>query len=157
DTTSTQVYDIAEPLPLVIEDGATAYLTGPDGLPVERIAADGATSYYSHDQLGSTTALTNGDGQTLATYDYSAYGEVTSQTGTDPNPFQYAGQYTDSESGLEYLRARYYDPRTGQMLTRDPLAADTRAPYGYASADPIDETDPAGLFSKMSVSNFAAG
>jgi RHS repeat-associated protein len=38
----------------------------------------------------------------------------------------YAGQYTDTETGLQYLRARYYDPSTGTFLTRDPLEAQTR-------------------------------
>ena len=41
--------------------------------------------------------------------------------------------------------ARYYDPTTAQFLTRDPLESITRAPYGYASSDPLDEIDPTGL------------
>ncbi len=43
---------------------------------------------------------------------YDAYENLKSSTGSTSNPFQYAGQYTDSESGLQYLRARYYDPST---------------------------------------------
>lgn len=41
--------------------------------------------------------------------------------------------------------ARYYDPATAQFLTRDPLEAVTQSAYGYASADPLDLSDPAGL------------
>jgi len=41
---------------------------------------------------------------------------VLTQTGTR-TPFGYAGQYTDAESSLQYLRARYYDPDTQQFLT----------------------------------------
>src|SRR5579875_3344545 len=37
------------------------------------------------------------------------------------SPFGYAGQYTDPETGFQYLQARYYDLATGQFLTRDPL------------------------------------
>jgi RHS repeat-associated protein len=48
--------------------------------------------------------------------------------------FRYAGQYTDSESGLQHLQARYYDPSSSQFLTVDPLAAQTGEPYVYSQA-----------------------
>ena len=60
-------------------------------------------------------------------------------------PLLFTGQYTDPESSLQYLRARYYDPGTGQFLTRDPRNVITRTPYLYASGDPINRTDPSGL------------
>ncbi|MHB2022061.1 MAG: RHS repeat-associated core domain-containing protein [Mycobacteriales bacterium] len=44
-----------------------------------------------------------------------------------------------------YLRARYYDPATGQFLTRDPIAALTGSPYGYAGDNPLNLTDPTGF------------
>lgn len=56
------------------------------------------------------------------------------------------GQYTDAETGFQYLRARYYDPATGQFLTRDPLEAETGEAYGYVRGDPLNRTDPTGLF-----------
>jgi RHS repeat-associated protein len=82
----------------------------------------------------------------VATYSYGAYGTISNTTGTVTNPFQYAGQYTDAESGLIYLRARYYDLTTGQFLSRDPLSAQTREPYGYAHGDPLNAVDPSGQF-----------
>lgn len=60
-------------------------------------------------------------------------------------PWAFNGQYTDTETGLIYLRARYYDPATAAFLTRDPLAAQTRRPYGYAGDNPLTYTDPLGL------------
>jgi RHS repeat-associated protein len=59
--------------------------------------------------------------------------------------FQYQGQYLDSEIGLYYLRARYYDPTSGQFLTRDPIEAVTQQPYQYAHDDPLNAFDPSGL------------
>ena len=59
----------------------------------------------------------------------------------------YAGQYTDAESGLIYLRARYYDPATGQFMTGDPLVALTGEAYGYAGDNPLNAVDPLGLWS----------
>jgi uncharacterized protein RhaS with RHS repeats len=47
---------------------------------------------------------------------------------------------------LIYLRARYYDPSTGQFISRDPLTATTRQPYAYGYDDPLNVTDPSGLF-----------
>ena len=52
----------------------------------------------------------------------------------------------DAESGLIYLRARYYDPATGQFLSRDPLVALTGEAYGYAGNNPLNGTDPLGLY-----------
>ena len=54
-------------------------------------------------------------------------------------------QYTDPETGLIYLRARYYDPTTAQFLTRDPLDALTRSAYGYVGDNPMNGADPTGL------------
>jgi RHS repeat-associated protein len=51
----------------------------------------------------------------------------------------------DPESGLQYLRARYYDPTSGQFLTRDPLEQLTRQPYADSVNDPINASDPSGL------------
>ena len=58
----------------------------------------------------------------------------------------YAGQYTDPETGNQYLRARYYDPTTGQFLTRDPANGITRTAYGYTYGDPVNHADRNGLW-----------
>ena len=55
------------------------------------------------------------------------------------------GPVLDPQTGLVYLRARYYDPSTAQFLTRDPLGQLTRQPYSYANDNPINNTDPTGL------------
>ena len=142
---SHEAWDISGSVPLMITDGPTSYLTGPGGVPVEQITADGTVRYFSHDQTGSTTALTDQAGATVQTYSYDAYGQLTSATPTVDNPFQYAGQYTDQKTGLQYLRARYYDPATSQFLSRDPLEDTTLQPYAYADNSPTNGTDPTGL------------
>jgi RHS repeat-associated protein len=55
------------------------------------------------------------------------------------------GRVVDPETGLIYLRNRYYDPTTGQFLSRDPLAVLTGSPYGYVGGDPLNGSDPSGL------------
>lgn len=60
----------------------------------------------------------------------------------------YTGELTD-DNGLVYLRARYYNPGTGQFLTSDPIEGKPGNPtsfnkYGYALGNPVRYTDPSG-------------
>jgi RHS repeat-associated protein len=142
--TTNYTWDRSTVIPEMIAKDSTRYVYDPAGLPLEQIDADGTVSYLHHDRLGSTRLVTNADGSTQAIYTYDAYGNRTS-TGSSSVPFGYTGQYTDSDTGLIYLRARYYDPVTGQFLTRDPLEEQTRQPYSYAGDDPINYVDPNGL------------
>jgi RHS repeat-associated protein len=142
-TTTPFTWDVANGLPSVLEDGTNAYVYGPGGLPLEQISGDTAL-WFHHDQLGSTRVLTNGTGQAVATYTYTPYGSLSSSSGTASTPLLYAGQYRDGESGLYYMRARYYDPSTGQFITVDPMTATTHQPYQYADGSPVNNTDPSG-------------
>ena len=142
--TEAFTYDVSQGLPLIIQDAATSYVTGLGGLPLEQISGSTVT-YFHQDQLGSTRALTDSTGTVVGTAASGAYGEHATSTGIT-TPFQFAGQYKDAESGLVYLRARYYDPSTGQFISRDPLAAMTRQPYAYSGDNPLNATDPTGLF-----------
>jgi RHS repeat-associated protein len=128
----------------LLYDGSTAYVYGPGGSPVEQIGA-AASLWYLRDQLGSTRALVDASGAIAGGYAYTPWGAVAAHTGTATTPLQYTGQYTDAESGLVYLRARYYDPATAQFLTVDPALEMTRSPYAYTDGNPLNETDPTGL------------
>jgi len=145
-TATPFVWDTAEGLPLLVKDGPISYVTGPGGFPLEQINGSTVT-YYHQDQLGSTRAMTNSSGLTIATYSYDAYGNLIGTPPTFGNPFQFAGQYTDAESGLIYLRARYYDPATGQFMSSDPMVGGTREAYAYIQGNPLNGADPTGLCS----------
>jgi RHS repeat-associated protein len=142
-TTTNFVYDTAEGMPLILNDGANSYLYGPGRVPFEQITTAGVANYLHADQLGSIRMITNTSGANSGTVSYTAYG-VPTKTGTT-SAFGYAGQYTDAESGLQWDRARYYDPVTGQFLTVDLLTATSRARYSYAGGNPITGADPTGL------------
>jgi RHS repeat-associated protein len=79
------------------------------------------TSYYHADGLGSVTSLTNGAGSLIQTYGYDSFGKQTSSSGSLLNPFQYTGREFDSETGLYFYRARYYDPQVGRFASEDPI------------------------------------
>ena len=143
-------WDLSQSLPLIIGDpNGDLYITGPGGIPIQKVSADaneevGNTTWYHHDQLGSTVALTDTTGQVRGTYTYDPYGNSIPSDTSIVNPFRYAGQYTDSVSGLVYMRARWYDPATAQFLTKDPLVALSGQPYAYANNSPLNFTDPTG-------------
>jgi RHS repeat-associated protein len=144
-TTQHMTWDQSAALPLLLNDGINSYIYGPNGLPITQINAEEEPTYLHHDQLGSTRMLTDPSGEAAATFTYTAYGALNAQTGTATTPLGYAGQYTDADTGLQYLRARFYDPMTAQFLTRDPIEAITGRPYVYGADSPLRYDDPAGL------------
>ena len=138
-------WDTAEELPLLLSDGTNSYIYGPGGLPIEQInISTGTTTYLHHDEQGSTRLLTGSTGTVTGKCTYSAYGAPTCE-GATTTPLGYDGQYTSSDTGLIYLRARTYDPATAQFLSVDPLVWLTRAPYDYAGDNPLNGEDPSGL------------
>ncbi len=106
----------------------------------------GTTSYYEADGLGSVTSLTSGAGAIADTYTYDSFGNVTASTGSVTNRFQYTAREFDSESGLYYYRARYYDPNAGRFISEDPIGFRGSSNfYKYVANNPTDLTDPTGL------------
>jgi RHS repeat-associated protein len=143
-STTQYLWDVANNIPLLLKDGSTAYIYGPGGLPLEQV--NGSTAVWlHHDQIGSSRLITDGSGTSQATHTYDPYGNLVASTGTITNPLRFAGEYLDAESGMYYLRARYYEPATGQFISRDRAVALTLKPYAYSAGNPLNATDPSGL------------
>ena len=146
-TTTVFIWDVNASVPQVLDDGGFRYVYG-----LGRIAeVDGSDNahYYLADGLGSTMALTDDSGTVENTYAYDPFGAITSSTGSQDNSFTFTGEQTDPSTGLEYLRARYYDPQTGRFVSRDPLNANpwwSGQPFDYVEADPVNSSDPVGLW-----------
>lgn len=133
-------------VPLLLSDSSTTfYIYGPGDVPIEQIKSGTVNTYLMSDQLNSTILLTGTAGTITGTWTYDAYGNTTGHTGSGSTPLLYDGQYQDSESGLYYLRARYYEAGSTQFLTRDLVAALTRSVYAYASQSPLNNADRSGL------------
>ncbi len=143
-TTSYLVWDMTEGLPLMLSDETNSYIHGPGGVPVEQVSSGGTVTYLHHDQQGSIRLLTGSAGTTTGSITFDAYGKKIESTGTT-SALGYDGQYTSSDTGLVYLRARVYDPASAQFLTVDPLVGETGAPYNYAGDNPLNYGDPTGL------------
>jgi RHS repeat-associated protein len=131
-------------LPAILTNESTSFIYGPNGMPIEQISSGGTVTYLHHDQAGSTRLLTGSTGTVTGKCTYSAYGTPTCE-GATTTPLGYDAQYTNSDAGLVYLRNRVYDPATAQFLSEDPLVPTTRAPYNYASDNPVNGGDPTGL------------
>lgn len=107
----------------------------------------GATSYFHADGLGSITSLSSSAGSIANTYTYDSFGKLTASTGSLVNPFRYTARESDTETGLYYYRARYYDPQGGRFLSEDPITFRGGANfYRYVKNSPVNLADPMGLY-----------
>lgn len=143
--TTVFTWDIAAGLPVVLDDGDARYVYGATGLISQVTVAD--TYYYLPDGLGSTMVTTNSAGNVANAYTYDVFGAPRSTSGAQANEFEFAGEQVDASTGLQYLRARYYDFEVGRFISREPLAALPGwggNPFGYANANPASLVDPAG-------------
>lgn len=117
-------------------------------------------SYYHYDGLGSTRALSRGDGSVSDRYTYDAFGVLKQSSGSTVNNYLFTGEQFDPNVGFYYLRARYYNPNSGRFISTDPFAGSPYDPmslhkYLYAHANPVNNVDPTGMFSmamSMSIS-----
>ena len=119
----------------------------PQALPIDVLA------WYQCDHLGTPQELTDPTGQIAWSAQYKAWGEVKEQRSEWAqrqgltNPIRFQGQYHDHETGLHYNRYRYYDPRVGRFVSKDPISyAGGLNLYAYAP-NPTGWVDPLGLAS----------
>lgn len=110
----------------------------------------GATACNSTTALGVSWGQWSGTmpGATV-TYEYDAFGNSFTVSGSTPNEMMYRGEQYDSGLGLYYLRARYYNPATGRFMSRDPedgkpIDPKTLHKYLYVGGDPVNGVDPRG-------------
>jgi RHS repeat-associated protein len=132
--------DGASPASAVLSDGAAVYTPGLS----ERRGT--ASKFYHADALGSTRGITDSTQATTDAQLYDAFGMTVSRTGTTPTPFGFVGkeQYqTDSDSGLQLLGHRYYDPSIGRFLSSDPAHQGSNW-YVYCGNNPLTRIDPNG-------------
>src|SRR5262249_31684139 len=118
-----------------------------------------STRYFLPDHLNSTNVVTDASGTPLENLDYYPYGStrIDQTTNNFREQKQYIGQYSDPETNLSYLQARYYDGSKGEFLSEDPMflaypkqqrLTDPQSlnSYSYANDNPIINSDPAGQY-----------
>jgi len=103
---------------------------------------------YINDAKGSVLKLNSADKTNNQTYSYDAYGKPVANI-VKPNlalnvinSFQYNGERFDNNTGLQYLRARFYKPETKRFLNQD--SYDLLNKFGYVDGNPVMGIDPSG-------------
>jgi len=118
----------------------THYAHGPMG--VQTIQQDSDWYMPLTDGLGSVRSELDAFGQVKAAQQYDPYGQPYDQTGDWVGSFAFTGEQRD-DNGLQYHRARYYNPGLGAWTAEDPLETPNR--YGYAEGNTINMVDTSGL------------
>lgn len=128
------------------------YDYGPDRLL--SLESTEGTQFYLFDALKSVVNLANREGNIQARYQYDAFGNKRNQVGSSFNRFSFTGYEEDTETGLLYAKARFYDPDTGRFLSHDAWEGDVNTPpslhkYLYAYQNPTVYWDPDGNQTKL--------
>ena len=112
-------------------------------------------SYY-YDGYGSVSNLSAGEDSISYTYDAygnmqktGTYGEISTDSSAYGSPYGYNGEYSHALTGLQYLRARYYQASTGSFISKDSYAGNIRNilsanRYTYGENNPLGYADPSG-------------
>ncbi|NGX51272.1 MAG: tRNA(Glu)-specific nuclease WapA, partial [Chlamydiae bacterium] len=108
------------------------------------------THYFLYDQPGkSVSKLVDHQGKKYSSIDYDSFGnQLTKISGSS---YLYNGEEYDEETGLIFLRNRYYDPEIGRFISPDSVLGNLRDPqtlnpYVFVRNSPLSLVDPLGLY-----------
>ncbi len=105
-------------------DGGAVHAYYVQGIGIDKLikrVTPAGCEYYHSDALGSVRVLTDEAGNQVGSYQYDAWGKITGSTGQSSNEYKFTSRRWEEEIGLQYNRARFYDPETGRFTTPDPL------------------------------------
>jgi RHS repeat-associated protein len=153
---------LTSPLTLVLaETTGTETIYYLHGLDMVAQHDGAATEYFAYDGLGSVRQMLDSGGGVLSAQAFDPYGNPYANVGTGSTSFGFTGEQTD-ESGLIFLRARYYWPQIGRFTIKDTWLGDFTKPpslnrWTYVEGNPITRIDPSGqiILKEAPAANFA--
>ena len=133
------------------------YLYDGDG-QLTAMTYKGKDYYFIRDNLRVITGLVDSEGKTVVNYSYNSWGKLLGITGSmaeslgKDNPYRYKGYYYDEETGMYYLKSRYYDPEICRFISADsvtvmidsPMSLADKNLYAYCDNDPVNKKDEEG-------------
>ena len=158
DGTATE-YRMAGDLLVSEKTGTQTYWYRYDsGANLVSVTIGGEIYFYVRNAQNDVIALIDGEGNTVVKYTYDSWGKVLGITGSladtvgVQNPFRYRGYYYDSETGMYYLKSRYYDPNIRRFLCSDEMSTvkasmetmHNRNLYAYCNQNPVVREDRKG-------------
>src|SRR5262249_2920386 len=136
------------------------YLVVPDLGVALGMRVAGWNYNIQHGRRFEPLTMTDDAGNVVWRATYDAFGTARiDETSRVSLSLRLPGQYYDAETGLHYNLARYYDPRLGRYLQRDPLGCEGGSwnEYIYCGGDPLNRLDPTGEFLPLLVLAVGAG
>ena len=100
--------------------------------------------FYTTDEQGSTSLITNNKAHICNEYYYDAFGNVLSSKEDIHNRITYTGQQFDAITKQYYLRARFYNPKIARFTGEDIYRCDGLNLYDYCRNNPVKYYDPSG-------------
>lgn len=121
------------------------------GFGLESVIDDNTATFRLADFRDSTVALYDSSGNRSESFQFTAFGMLEQGPTSHLNSVLFGGHRLDPETGLIYMRARYFDPAAGRFLTMDPAFGSRFLPisqheYQYGHNDPVNNLDPTGKF-----------
>jgi len=108
------------------------------------------TYWYHPDHLGSSSYITNLNGEISQHMEYLPFGEtlVEEHLNSNNSPYKFNAKEFDAETGNYYYGARYYSPKYNLMLSVDQMydLYPSFSPYAYTLQNPVRYVDPTGMF-----------
>ena len=105
--------------------------------------------FYHPDHLGSSSFITNLEGEVVQHIEYVLFGEVfiEERNSVWNTPYLFNAKEFDEETGMYYYGARYYEPRLSLWMSTDPMEEKypDYSTYIYAAQNPIAYSDPTGM------------
>lgn len=130
----------------------TSKLTHPELGEIDNDYAEQNTYYYHQDHLGSSNFVSDYQGNQYEFLLYLPYGETWVEESKDilnKINYYFTSQEKDEETGLYYMKARYFEPQTSRWMSADPIfdgLKDGFSVYGYCHNNPLKYYDPTGLY-----------
>ena len=124
------------------------------------VEISGARYYCLRNAQNDIIGLIDSSGKQVVEYQYDSWGNTVSITGSlastvgQKNPFRYRGYYLDAETGMYYLRSRYYDPGIRRFINADKsslvikshMSLNDKNLYAYCDGNPVARRDCSGNF-----------